>query len=251
MLVFIAINQVDDPLVGATVGQELLYWCVRISVLVVGLWGADMLVSRYLADRWKTPDWLKPVILVSAIGLLPFALAEILVEPHLPMRPEYVDDDLWAFSPLLAYLGEYITIVSILLPAHLILWLILDWRAKHPGESSTPGAVPKPEFLKLAYVQAVSDVLALEAEEHYVRIHTRDGAELVHYRFGDAAAEMPDELGLQVHRSWWVAENAVASASRGSRRWQLVLVSDIAVPVSDSYVSSVREKGWLKKKGRR
>ena len=95
------------------------------------------------------------------------------------------------------------------------------------------------------------DVLALQAHEHYVRIYTSEAAELIHYRFGDAAEEMPSELGLQVHRSWWVAERAVRSAQRGSRRWQLNLVTDDAVPVSDSYVAAVRERGWLKRRSKK
>lgn len=248
VLVFIAINQIDEPLVDATIGQELLYWCVRVFVLAVGLWLADALVSRLLANRWEKPAWLKPVVVVSAIGLLPFALAEILIEPHLPVRPEYVDDDLWAFSPLLAYLGEYVTAVSILAPVHLLLWLLIERKPPSPADVPEAEAPSTPAFLKVASAVRTEEVLALEAEEHYVRIHTSAGTELIHYRFGDAVAEMPAELGLRVHRSWWVAENAVRSAKRGSRRWQLNLTSDVSVPVSDSYVGAVRERGWLKRK---
>ncbi len=250
MLLFIAINQIDDPLMDATIGQELAYWFVRIGVLAVGLWAADMLVSRFFAERWEKPAWLRPVVLVSAIGLLPFALVEILIEPHLPMRPEFVDDDLWAYSPALAWLSEYATVVSIIVPIHLVLWLIIDRRAHEASSAPEDGMRSMPAFLEQASVQVVDDILALQAEDHYVRIYTRHGAELVHCRFGDAVEKMPPGLGLQVHRSWWVAGSAVRSAKRGSRRWQLNLVSDVSVPVSDSYVRAVRERGWLKRKSR-
>ncbi len=248
ILVFIAISQVDDPLIDATIGEELLYWFVRISVMAIGLWSADAIVSKMLTDRWSNPAWLKPVVVVSAIGLLPFAVAEILIEPRLPMRPEYVDDELWAFSPPLALLSEYVTIVTIVVPVHLLLWLIIDRHAHNKPEPVDVKAVPPPKFLQQASIRQVDDVLALQAEEHYVRIFTSNGSELVHYRFGDAVAEMPGELGAQVHRSWWVAESALRSAKRGSRRWQLDLVTDVTVPVSDSYVKAVRELGWLKRK---
>ena len=247
---FITISQIDEPLVNATIGQELLYWVVRIAVMAGGLWSADILVSRFLHTRWDNPAWLKPVIVVSAIGLLPFAIAEILIEPHLPMRPEFVDDELWAFSPMLALLGEYATIVSIVVPVHLLLWLVIDRKAHITTGVVADEAVSTPEFLERSPGITVDDVLALQAEEHYVRIFTAEGAELVHYRFGDAADEMPPDLGLRVHRSWWVAGRAVLSARRGSRRWQLNLVTDVAVPVSDSYVKAVRERGWLKRKQR-
>ncbi len=251
ILLFITINQIDDPLVDATIGQELLYWSVRLVVLAGGLWSADLLVSRFLSNRWASPAWLKPVILVSAIGLLPFALLEILVEPHLPVQPEFVDDELWAFSPTLAFLGEYATIVSIFLPVHLLLWLLIDRKTDGPVAVDVEHPVSPPAFLERASGLKADDVLALQAEEHYVRIFTENGTELIHYRFGDAVEEMPSELGLRVHRSWWVAGHAVRSAKRGSRRWQLSLESGVSVPVSDSYVSAVRDKGWLKRKNRR
>ena len=250
ILVFITISQIDDPLVDATIAQELVYWFVRIVVMAAGLWLADFLVSRLLADRWANPAWLKPVILVSAIGLLPFALAESLIEPHLPMRPEFVDDELWAISPLLALLAEYATIVSIVVPVHLLLWLVIDRKAGSAPTDAIPETPRIPEFLERSSGLTTDDVIALQAEEHYVRIFTEKGAELVHYRFGDAVDQMPPELGLRVHRSWWVAGSAVRSAKRGSRRWQLNLESDVAVPVSDSYVKAVRERGWLKRKQR-
>ena len=155
-----------------------------------------------------------------------------------------------AFSPLLAFLSEYATLVTVVIPVHLLLWLILDRRAQGASPAEEPSVPTTPEFLERSSVRRVEDVLALEAEEHYVRIHTMHGGELVHYRFSDAAAEMPAELGLQVHRSWWVAASAVRSAKRGSRRWQLELVSDVSVPVSDSHVSAVRDRGWLKRKPR-
>ncbi len=248
VLALIAIYQIDDPMVGATVGQEITYWLVRNTVLIAGLWFADALVSRRLAERLLTPGWLKPVVIVSAIGLLPLALAEILIEPHLPMRPEFMDDDLWAFSPLLAFLSEYATLLSIVIPIHLLLWVVIERNAGSEREAVDAEVVAIPTFLAQSPGLRIEDVLALQAEEHYVRVHTQRGSELIHYRFGDAVREMADDLGLRVHRSWWVARNAVRSAKRGSRRWQLELVCDVAVPVSDSYVKAVREQGWLKRR---
>ncbi len=248
VLVFVAINQVDDALVDATLVEELLYWTVRLSALVAGLWAADVLVSRMRADRFARPEWLRPVVFVSAIGLLPFAIAEVLVEPHLPIRPEYIDDDLRAYSPLLVYLGEYVTILSILLPVHLVLWLILERKPSAKEGDAEP--LPAPAFLGGTSARSTDAVLALQADEHYVRVFTATDKELVHYRFGDAVGEMPPELGLQVHRSWWVADRAVKSAKRGSRRWQLTLLSGESVPVSDSYVTAARERGLLKRRQR-
>lgn len=255
MLLLITVNQIDEPLVEATYGEAALYWVLRPIVLACGLWLAHWLVSTYLAGRLTKPELLKPVVLVSALGLVPLAITELLLENHLPFRPEFLDDDLWAYSPLLAFLGEFVTLASIVIPLHLLLWLTIDksayWTSKEPAPEQELETLPKLKLLREVPDLSAADVLALQAHEHYVRIYSQQGAQLIHYRFGDAVEEMPADLGLQVHRSWWVAENAVKSAQRGSRRWQLDLVTDVAVPVSDSYVAAVRERGWLKRRSKK
>lgn len=251
VLVLATINQIDDPLVDPTIGQDLVYWVVRTGVLAAGLWLAAAFVANRCNGRWDKPAWLKPVIIVSALALAPLAITEILIEPHLPMRPEFQDDELWAYSPPLAILSEYATLASIVVPIHFLLWLIID-RVSHMRETPTEGApLRMPAFLNRLPAVSPANVLAMQAEEHYVRIFTLDGAELVQYRFKDAVDEMPKALGLRVHRSWWVAGQAVRAAHRGSRRWQLEIANDVVVPVSDSYVKAVREAGWLKRKPKR
>ncbi|MEL6215825.1 MAG: LytTR family DNA-binding domain-containing protein [Pseudomonadota bacterium] len=256
VLAFIAISQIEDPLVNATLTQEVVYWCVRLVTLATGLWVADVLVSRWFAERWGHPAWLKPVVVVSIIALLPFSIAEVIMERQLPMRPEFVDDDLFAVSPVLAWLTEYGTVLSIFLPVHLLLWLVIDRPAlvgaDHTDAASSAGGrsapTPLPEFLQKSSVTQLDAVLALQAEEHYVRVFTAEGSELVLCRFKDAVEAMPKDTGLRVHRSWWLADTAVRSAKRGTRRWQLVLRTGDVVPVSDSYVSAVRDRGLLKRK---
>lgn len=126
VLLLITINQIDEPLMEATFGELALYWVLRPLVLACGLWLADWYVTRFYADRMNRPEWLKPVVLVTALGLLPLAITEAVIELYLPFRPEFVDDQLWAYSPVLAFLGEFVTIASIVIPLHLLLWLIMD-----------------------------------------------------------------------------------------------------------------------------
>jgi DNA-binding LytR/AlgR family response regulator len=48
-----------------------------------------------------------------------------------------------------------------------------------------------------------------------------------------------------VHRSWWVAEGAVASAEGDARRPMLVLRNGLRVPVSKTFRDPVKQAGWL------
>lgn len=84
------------------------------------------------------------------------------------------------------------------------------------------------------------DILALEAEDHYVRVHTLHGSALVLMRLADAAALIDPRLGLRVHRSWWVAKDGVRALERTPGRAIARLVDDTAVPISRTHLSAAR-----------
>jgi DNA-binding LytR/AlgR family response regulator len=88
-------------------------------------------------------------------------------------------------------------------------------------------------------------IFALQGEDHYVRVHTDLGSDLVLMRLADAIAEMGATPGARTHRSWWIAKSAVKSTRRTNGRVALVLANDIEVPVSRGYASELREAGWL------
>lgn len=112
-----------------------------------------------------------------------------------------------------------------------------------------PGAAPPapPDFLRRIPPALGRDLLALEMEDHYLRIHTALGSDLVLMRLRDALAELGLDRGLQVHRSWWVATDAVASIDRTPGRLVLKLRNGLTVPVSKTFRDSVKEAGWLEK----
>jgi hypothetical protein len=86
--------------------------------------------------------------------------------------------------------------------------------------------------------------LALEAEDHYVRVHNLDGSKLVLQRLSDAVAEVSGVDGLQVHRGWWVASAAVAGTYvEDGRRW-VRLVNGLTIPVSRARRRDVLARGW-------
>lgn len=85
-------------------------------------------------------------------------------------------------------------------------------------------------------------LLAIQADGHYLHVHTDVGSDLILYRFGDALNELKSLEGMQVHRSWWVAERAVERQEQGEK---LILGNGLEVPVSRSYRVQARERGWL------
>ena len=90
-------------------------------------------------------------------------------------------------------------------------------------------------------------LLFLEMEDHYLRIHTSEGSDVILCRMEDAAHELQGH-GLRVHRSYWVAGDAVGGARRQGQNWRLRLTDGREVPVGRTYRSTVRAAGWLERK---
>lgn len=103
-----------------------------------------------------------------------------------------------------------------------------------------------PKFLgRLPLKLRGAEVWAVEAEDHYLRIHTSKGQDLILLRLADAIAELEGIEGAQVHRSWWVARDAIADARRGDGRATLKLKDGAEVPVSRTYAGLLRDRGWI------
>lgn len=109
-----------------------------------------------------------------------------------------------------------------------------------------PAAPPPPKFLeRLPLKLRGAEVWAVEAEDHYLRLHTSRGQDLILMRLSDAIAELEGVEGAQVHRSWWIARDAITDAQRGDGRATLRLKDGAEAPVSRTYARILRERGWI------
>jgi hypothetical protein len=102
-----------------------------------------------------------------------------------------------------------------------------------------------PRFLERLPAKLRGGVLyAVSAEDHYLRLHTSKGSDLILMRLSDAIAELQGLEGAQTHRSWWVARSAVRDARTGDGRATLDLEGGVHAPVSRGYARSLRSEGW-------
>jgi DNA-binding LytR/AlgR family response regulator len=88
-------------------------------------------------------------------------------------------------------------------------------------------------------------ILALESEDHYLRVHCAGGDALILVRLSDAVAELAAEDGAQTHRSWWVARAAISKVTPGEGRAILTLSNGVEAPVSRSNYQALKKSGWL------
>lgn len=130
---------------------------------------------------------------------------------------------------------------------------ILAWR-KPPApqplvETRVVVAPPLPEAeavfrQRLSAKRRAARLIAVEAHDHYLRVHTDAGQELLTLRFSDAVAELAGAHGFQVHRSWWVAADAIEGVSWRRGAGDLRLAGDLVAPVSRRHAPVLRAAGW-------
>jgi hypothetical protein len=90
-------------------------------------------------------------------------------------------------------------------------------------------------------------LIAVEAEDHYCRLHAAGTSRLVHGRFSDALAEIDSVPGARIHRGLWVAQAAIVGTNRVGRRWSIRLSNGSERLVSVRYVGELRKRGWLRR----
>ncbi len=88
-------------------------------------------------------------------------------------------------------------------------------------------------------------ILALQSEDHYVRVHGEEGSELLFIRLRDAIAEMDTVPGQQVHRSWWIAAGGIEAVETDGRKRTIRLRNGACAPVARESVSKLERVGFL------
>lgn len=104
------------------------------------------------------------------------------------------------------------------------------------GEPALLDRLPRPQRGRLLHI-AVSD--------HYVDVTTDRGTTLVLMRLSDAIRETHPIPGLQVHRSHWIALDAVKRSLRQGGKPMLELENGTLVPVSRTFSDAVKAVGFL------
>lgn len=151
----------------------------------------------------------------------------------------------------LAALGAPVLVITLPMLAITVLTQrqpALTHAAPPPPGPASVAAPPAPAAAFLARLPPRlrgAELHAVQAEDHYLRLHTSRGQDMILMRLADALVELEGLEGAQVHRSWWVARDAVTGAERGDGRAVLTLKSGATAPVSRTYARALREAGWF------
>jgi len=209
---------------------RVAYW--EPVMLMGALWGhlcSALVGGRIDADR---RPWLAAVVLTAVISgplsLMVWVVTGLFFDDH---------------GLLLHRLPDFLLPVTVVTGVLSTLNVFLD-RTPPQTRAAAVNAAP-PRFLdRLPPKLRGATLRAVESEDHYLRMHTDRGSDLILMRLSDAVAELEGLEGAQTHRSWWVARDAVREVRRGDGRATLLLDDGLEVPVSRRYARALRAAGW-------
>ena len=203
----------------------IAYW---IGAILTGqiMFGLTVRPATILAPRLRMPPLLAALV-VTAIMAAPLSLLCHTVAMALwPTLRGHVS--------LALFYGQTLVVAGTLSAFH-------TWFATR--RAPVPAADPPPiagDFLSRIPGHLGRELIALQMEDHYVRVHTSAGSALILIPLRQALAELGAVPGLQVHRSWWVARHAVVGTVADGRNLRLRLVNGLQAPVSRARVAEAR-----------
>ncbi len=230
-------------IVGAfgTIGVPLVPRTLFFFIIGAG-GGLIVALCIALSDRLRSLDD-RPLLRRTVIGLA--------VTPLMAVWVWLVIGYTLLGGPKMASLPKFLA-YSLFMSAlmSVLSWAMFRSRQSHdqshgqPQDKSSTDAPPK--FLQRLPVRLRgAEIYAVEAQDHYLKLHTSKGSDLILMRLSDAVAELDGLEGAQTHRSWWVAKSALADARRGDGRAVLKLKDGGEAPVSRRYTRALRQAGWF------
>ena len=106
-------------------------------------------------------------------------------------------------------------------------------------------ATPVPRILQRLEPEAHGKLMSISVRDHYVDVRTCGGVSSVLLRLSDAIAETEPVPDAQVHRSHWVAWDAVQRVEQDGARTVLHLHDGNQVPVSRANLGKLEDRGLL------
>jgi hypothetical protein len=236
-MTFADILSPTPPLRGRRLLAVLLPLIVATALAIVGAFGTYVTMTLPLRLLHFVSVGLVIGALVFALsesvrricfdGALPFwarlAIAVVAAPPGAWIVQQALS--VWAPQalPYVSYPELTAQVLSLNLSIGAIAWVLLRRPGKPAGAGEArPADAPCGQTLraKLPAPLRHAAILALSAEDHYVRVRTDRGEALILMNLAVAIAALGENAGVRIHRSHWIsrplAEAALQHGSRGS-----------------------------------
>lgn len=202
---------------GIRFGKGLIFWTIQISILIPLLIAVQRGTSHYVIRRVPAASWIQTTLsgVIAALLFVPIGyFLDILFA---------IPDDSSSMSLLAGLFDEAsgvvvpVTVTWVALNAPWICQLDFSRRTEKviAPESDTPDvnltqdSGQDSRFLGELRSRASGDLISLSSELHYVRAVTTDTEVMFIYNLRDAIEELPQDAGVQIHRSHWVSKDHI------------------------------------------
>lgn len=88
-------------------------------------------------------------------------------------------------------------------------------------------------------------VISVEMSDHYAKITTTKGSEMLHLRMSDAVEQLSDHDGIQIHRSFWINRKYLKEVYRDGRKTMVRLTNGSEFPIGDSFIKKAADAGLI------
>ena len=212
---------------------RVIYW---VALMVAGSILSQMLSSVVFArGRFARRAWLGSVVI--ALVFLPLYVVVVWLTTSILFVPPL------RLSTLPGFIGPVGLVTAAMTGISILTRAAFDKR-RAAAEPAAVDPAPAKLLQRLPLRLRGAEIHAVQSEDHYLRVHTDRGSDLILMRLSDAVEELKGIDGARTHRSWWVAKSAVMDVKRNDGRAELTLKGDLKVPVSRAHARILREQGW-------
>jgi len=233
-------------------GQRFGYWAITVlACYLTGQGAASYFIEvlrEQISQRWPR------VIVAGLLASLPVTIVVLVINGVAYQHMDATESlTIWLYATIitLAIVVLFVTLSDLMHPA-VAPDSVVQGSATGPAPvvspavaPATPGGAAPPAILERAALPQRGRLIALIVEDHYVDIVTDKGKTLVLMRLADAIREAVPVPGLQVHRSHWVALDAVVKTQRSEGKVVLELSNGMKLPVSRGYLPAAKEAGLV------
>ena len=229
--------------------ERAAFWGLA-SALVIAIGYAGCMLTFYLArtrPRAQVRLWLTAMSVIvagpcTAITYTVYGLFHDGNSPDIGIGSMYLYS--LGFALFLVALADHVVQLRLKLKMLATDARALGAQNSTAGMEEAPGAGRGAESQQNSFFDHLPeeighDVLFLKASGHYIEVTTSAGSATILMRLSDAAGALGD-LGLRIHRSYWVAHRHVNHLVQRDQRTLLHVTGDHELPVSRSYLSEVR-----------
>ncbi|WP_223788822.1 LytTR family DNA-binding domain-containing protein [Marinicella meishanensis] len=213
-------------------GQRLLYW-----VILIGVGHAIFSLTERFCQNWlanKNLNVYLKLVITSVIGA-------VFLSFFVDWTSQLFFDSSLRFPQSLQFYYPKVLILSLILN---VFGHLLE-QARNAKTATTTNPPKDNRFIQRLPHQLGTELICFSMEDHYLKVYTERGDHMMLLRMKDALVELEHYPGIQVHRSWWVALDAIKQVKKQTRKATLILHNDMEVPVSQKYLPQLKQHGLL------